>query len=95
MSVKRNLLVALETWFVTTKSLGKGSSPSRKKQAANRNSFLGAGFLHYLRADFSIIAKEKVRPCLNNTLICEYKQFKSKQRGSYPEKEFPIHSYFP
>lgn len=46
----------------------------------------GAGFLHSLRADLSIIAKEKLRPCLNDTVICEYKQFRSKQSGSYPEK---------
>lgn len=42
----------------------------------------GAGFLHSLRADFSIIAKEKLRPRLKDTVICEYKQFRSKQSGS-------------
>ena len=29
----------------------------------------GAGFLHSLRADLSIIAKEKLRPCLNDTVL--------------------------
>lgn len=66
-----NLLVALETWFVTTESLGKPRSPSRKKQAANRKGFLGAGFLHSLRTHLSIIAKEKLKQCLNGTVFCK------------------------